>query len=642
MVFKMKLPLLLLLSIFLLSVTLSFATRESQQCQRQCQQHQQGQGQEQCRRTCEKQQCQRQCQQHQQGQGQEQCQRTCEKQQREREQQEGGGRKSTDPQREFQQCKESCQQQQRGQQQQEQQRQCIQQCDDRRKQQEKEQQQQEEGGKDRQDPQRKYQECQHQCQQESRRGQEQQQQECQQRCEKDREDLEEQQRQQEGSGRGDNPQQEESEEQQQQQQDNNPYYFDQRSFKDRTRTQDGYLSVLPNFSERSEILRGLENYRLAIFEANPNTFWRPDYWDADTVMLVVKGRGTLSLVQETNKKERYNLERGDVIRIHSGAFGYIINRDNNEKLQIVQLIIPVSIPGQFREFYAAGGDNPESLYKIFSDDIMEAALNTPRDQLEKLFGKQRKGAIIKASQEQIRALSRHASSSSEGGSIWPIGTGSQSRGPINLLNKRPTFSNNYGKLHEVDANDCKNLKDLDVSVIYINIYKGSMMAPFYNSESTRVILVNKGRGRIEMICPHLERQSQRQHKGQQQEQEPKSSSGNYQRVSSQLSPRTAFVIPAGHPFSIVADENENLEVVVFGVNAQDNQRNFLAGNENVINQLEKEAKELSFNVPAREVDAVFNNQEESVFLPGPNQRQQKGKGGRRDPPLESILNFGGF
>lgn len=46
----------------------------------------------------------------------------------------------------------------------------------------------------------------------------------------------------------------------------------------------------------------------------------------------------------------------------------------------------------------------------------------------------------------------------------------------------------------------------------------------------------------------------------------------------------------------------------------------------MLSQLERAAKELSFNMPAREVEAILNNQKNSVFLPGPNQRQQGQKG----------------
>jgi hypothetical protein len=42
-----------------------------------------------------------------------------------------------------------------------------------------------------------------------------------------------------------------------------------------------------------------------------------------------------------------------------------------------------------------------------------------------------------------------------------------------------------------------------------------------------------------------------------------------------------------------------------------------AGKNNVLKQMEREAKELAFDTPATEVDQLLNAQSESVFLPGP-------------------------
>lgn len=88
---------------------------------------------------------------------------------------------------------------------------------------------------------------------------------------------------------------------------------------------------------------------------------------------------------------------------------------------------------------------------------------TREDALERLFGRQRKGAIIQASQEQIREMSRHTGSE---GRPWPFG---ESRRPFNLFRKRPSHSNRHGELREADCNDYPELRDLDIQVSYANI-----------------------------------------------------------------------------------------------------------------------------------------------------------------------------
>ena len=58
------------------------------------------------------------------------------------------------------------------------------------------------------------------------------------------------------------------------------------------------------------------------------------------------GRATVGLVKE-DETAKFNLERGDIMKIPSGTPFYIVNRDENEKLILANLYIPISIPGEF-------------------------------------------------------------------------------------------------------------------------------------------------------------------------------------------------------------------------------------------------------------------------------------------------------
>ncbi|KAI3837633.1 hypothetical protein MKX03_029758 [Papaver bracteatum] len=608
--------------------------QEYLQCQRTCQQQERSQ-QQQCRQRCEQrrreqereqqrddqnpqkeyQQCQRRCQQ--QPGKQQQCEQRCEERRGEQEREQQRDKQS--PQREYQQCQRRCQQQQceqrceerRRQQEREQQQddqdpqkeyirirasnskpignecqqqpgqqqQCEQRCEERRRQQEREQQ------RDEQSPQREYQQCKLRCQQQQP-GQAQQQ--CEQRCEERRRQQEREQQRDEQSPQREYQQCQQQQPSQQRQQceqhceeRRRQHEKGQRdSFIDRYSTKEGYIKVLPKFTEQSNLLRGIENYRLTIFQANPNTFVIPSHWDADVVLFVVKGRGTISLVRQQNR-ESYNLKQGDDLRVPVGSLVYMINRDNNETLKIGKILVTVSTPGQVR-FFSSGDHEHESFYRVFSNDILESAFNTPRERLDRLFGQQTQGVIIRASQEQVRELSRHASSSSEESHFWPKRCGQSSSGPFNIWNKRATYSNNYGQLYEVDGNDYKQLQDLNLGVSFTNISQGGMLGPYYNTRSTKVLLVVEGNAL------------------------PKGKS--WVRPCARLSPRLVFIVPAGHPVSIAAsqNQNQNLQIVAFEINAQGNQRNFLAGRESVINQMEKVAMELGFNVPSSEVQEILN------------------------------------
>ncbi|WOL15287.1 cupincin-like [Canna indica] len=410
--------------------------------------------------------------------------------------------------------------------------------------------------------------------------------------------------------------------------EHNPYYFSRRSFRQWVRTKHGHLHVLERFSERSELLLGVENYRLAYLEAEPKTFIVPSHWDAEQVIYVMQGHGTITLLDQENR-DSYEIRRGDIMRIPAGSIVYAINEATDEKLRVAMLLHPISTPGEVEEYIGAAGRNPETFYTSFSNEVLEAAFNTPRDKLERLFGQQRSGQIVKINDHQIRRLSR--STRRRGWAPF-----ARSNEPYNLLNKRPSDCNQHGELYAATAQDYHQLHHLNSDVYVVNITQGSMMAPHYNSRSPQLAMVMEGTGYFEMVCPHD--QSSEHHA-----QSTEESSTGYRTMRSRVSCGSAFVIPAGHPAAIVAAPNENLQVLSFGLRADSNTRYFLAGSNNVLNRMEREAKELAFGVEAEEVDEVLNAQPESVFLPGPKHRRHREEEERdAQTSLESLFSFLAF
>ncbi|PNX90995.1 convicilin-like protein, partial [Trifolium pratense] len=134
-----------------------------------------------------------------------------------------------------------------------------------------------------------------------------------------------------------------------------------------------------------------------------------------------------------------------------------------------------------------------------------------------------------------------------------------------------------------------------------------------------------GKGNLELVGPNNEQQEQEEDEQQEQDEGGR----QVQRYNARLSPGDVVVIPAGHPVAVSA--SSDLSLLGFGINAENNQRNFLAGEEdNVINQIQKPVKELTFPGSAQEVDRLIRNQKQSYFA---NARPQQ----RRGQILSSIL-----
>ena len=105
-----------------------------------------------------------------------------------------------------------------------------------------------------------------------------------------------------------------------------------------------------------------------------------------------------------------------------------------------------------------------------------------------------------------------------------------------------------------------------------------MSGPAYNSRATMISFVIDGEGYFEMACPHLSSgSSSSKEQYEQGSSSQQKSSRRYQRVSGQLRRGTVFIVPAGHPVSLVASQSNNLQVVCFEVNAKGNIRYPLAG-----------------------------------------------------------------
>ncbi|XVE65974.1 hypothetical protein DITRI_Ditri08aG0044000 [Diplodiscus trichospermus] len=549
--------------------------QQYEQCQRRCQRETRGEReQEQCEQSCERrykekqqgqqedpqrkyEECQQQCEQ--QGYSQQpQCQRRCQRQFQEQ-------------QRRYQQCQERCEKQEQGQHEQQQcQRKCQQQAEEQQREQEEQ-------------PQKQYQECQDRCleQQQGQKQRRQCQRKCREQYEEHREMEEGSQRQKQNRREGEEQEEEEDEEEQQR---NNPYYFPyRRSFQTRFREEEGRFKVLQRFAEKSRLLEGIDNFRLAMFEANPNTLVLPHHSDTEAIYFVANGKGTITFATHENK-ESYNVERGTVVRVPAGRTVYMVNQDNKEKLTIVVLAMPVNNPGKFEEFFPAGNENPQSYLKIFSSRILETVLNTPREKLERLFEGQQKlkrqqGVFRRATPEQIRSMSQQETSPRQRGG---------ERFAFNLLSQSPVYSNQNGRFFEACPNEFKQLQEMDVSVAALRINPGAIFVPHYNSKATFVVAVTEGNGYVEMACPHLSGQGsqsgrQDRREQQQQEEEREERTGEYKKVKARLSPGDVFVFPTGHPFTFVASKNENFQAIGFGINARNNQRIFLAGTPSFLN-----------------------------------------------------------
>nr|CAA96513.1 convicilin precursor [Vicia narbonensis] len=410
----------------------------------------------------------------------------------------------------------------------------------------------------------------------------------------------------------------------------NPFLFKSNKFLTLFENENGHIRRLQRFDKRSDLFENLQNYRLVEYRAKPHTIFLPQHIDADLILTVLSGRAILTVLSP-NDRNSYNLERGDTIKLPAGTTSYLLNQDDEEDLRVVDLSISVNRPGKVESFGLSGSKN--QYLRGFSKNILEASLNTKYETIEKVLleepqqsiGQKRRSqrqetnALVKVSREQVEELKRLAKSSSKKGV-------SSEFEPFNLRSQNPKYSNKFGKLFEITPEKkYPQLQDLDIFVSSVEINEGGLMLPHYNSRAIVILLVNEGKGNLELVGLKNEQQEQREREDEQQ----------VQRYEARLSPGDVVIIPAGHPVAVSASSNLNL--LGFGINAENNQRNFLTGSDdNVISQIENPVKELTFPGSAQEVNRLLKNQEHSHFANA--EPEQKGEESQRKrSPISSIL-----
>ncbi|XP_047088828.1 cupincin-like [Lolium rigidum] len=411
-----------------------------------------------------------------------------------------------------------------------------------------------------------------------------------------------------------------------------PYHFGEESFREWARTRHGHFKVLERFDD--ELLRGsVGDYRVACLDAAPRAFLQPSHYDADEIFYVKEGEGVL-VVLRNGRRESFCVREGDVMVIPAGSIVYSANTHRSRWFRVVMLLNPVATPGRFEEFFPIGGQGMESFFRAFSDEVLQAAFNSRREELESMRG-QSKGEIWQASEEQIRELSRSCSRGGRGGGGGSGSSKEEEIKPRSLPSQKPLYSNNHGRMHIITGDECRHLRDLDMEVGIANITRGSMLAPRYTTRATKIAVVVEGSGYFEMACPHKtgtdsgrsERRERGEHGREEEEEQEQKESRGYRQVRAQIKEGSVIVLPAGHPATFVAGNEGNLAVICFGVGVSNDEEVFLAGRNSLLKQLDAPAKTILFGEQGREAaDRVIGAQTESVFLRGPQQQQQHGGG----------------
>ncbi|KAL5060582.1 hypothetical protein RYX36_032186 [Vicia faba] len=435
----------------------------------------------------------------------------------------------------------------------------------------------------------------------------------------------------------------------------NPFIFKSNRFQSLYENENGRIRLLQRFDKRSKIFENLQNYRILKYKFKPRTLLLPQYNEADFI-LVVLNAGTIAYLANRDDNEDLRVldlaipvNRPGQLQVINSEFTFLIlyivcmqphktilegsTIESQQQLRLhfltlyckFFLLLPLFICNFSQSFLLSGTQNQPSFLSGFSKNILEASFNTNYEEIEEVLLEEqeqdpqhrriltdrrqeinKEDVIVKVSKEQIEELGRNAKTSSK------KSVSSKSE-PFNLRSRNPIYSNKFGKFFEIIPQKNPQLQDLNIFVNSVEIKEGSLLLPNYNSRTIVIVTVNEGKGDIELVGQRNENQQEkREENDKEEEQKEEEISKQVQRYRARLSPDDVFVIPAGHPYAINASSELNL--IGFGINAENNQRNFLAGEEDsVISQIQRPVKEIVFPGSSKEIDRLLKNQKESYF-----------------------------
>ncbi|KAI3966245.1 hypothetical protein MKW92_018566 [Papaver armeniacum] len=354
-------------------------------------------------------------------------------------------------------------------------------------------------------------------------------------------------------------------------------------------------------------------YHLQFITLEPNSLFLPVLLHADMVFYVHSGSGSMRWIDEENKKNHIDVEKGDIYRFPSGSVFYMRSNleSTREKLRIYSIFTDSNIENP-QSLYIGAYSTLNDLVRGLENKVLQTAFYVPEEVLDEITKASKPPAIVhlttttkdKQSEDELdwrlgiieSLVKRGSSSSSSSGDDYSNGKKKKKTKTANLFKRKPDFSNCNGWSIALTNKDVSALKDSDMGIFMVNLTKGSMMGPHWNPRASEMAIVTHGQGMITVVCPSNANES------------------GCKTMRFKVKEGDVFTVPRFHPMAQMAYNNDSLVFMGFNTNARQNHPQFLAGKSSVFRTLNKDILAMSFNVPNTTMEQLLGSQVESIIL----------------------------
>ncbi|MFS7954819.1 putative rmlC-like cupin domain superfamily, rmlC-like jelly roll protein [Helianthus anomalus] len=393
--------------------------------------------------------------------------------------------------------------------------------------------------------------------------------------------------------------------------------------------------VSSGFGEISavKVRDGNGSYYLQFITLNPRALFLPVYLHSDMLFYVNSGNGSLSWMNvEKDKLQQMVLHKGDVFRLSSKTVFYIQNNVvqsygyQPQKLEIYAIfpgsVVDLQTEEQLAGVYTAVND----LVLGFDDIVLQSTFSAPKELIEELrAGRERQSLIVDgqpqactSTWDNIGSWGNRATLGTMSNDIFNVENNMKA---YNIFKEDRDVETYFGWSVTVTSKESDALKSTKFGVFMVNLTKGSMMGPHWNPNTAEVAIVLQGEGMIQVVCPGI------------------ASETECKNSRLKVEEGDVFVVPRNHPMAQISFNNNTFVFMGFKLAAKDERPQFLRGKYSLLQRLDRNVLQMSFNVKKTTIDWVLSNKKEKIIsecisCAEEEAAREEGGGGGALPPEE--------
>ncbi|KAM1091010.1 hypothetical protein PS2_018182 [Malus domestica] len=341
-------------------------------------------------------------------------------------------------------------------------------------------------------------------------------------------------------------------------------------------------------------------YHIQFITLEPDSLFLPVLLHADMVFYVNTGSGRLSWTDD-DEIRRVDIKRGDLYRLDPGTVFYVQSNLETERPKLrINAIFASNSDDDLYDPAVGAYSSIRDIVQGFDPKLLRSAFKVSEEVIESIVNGTDQSAIVHAiptKKETFWDLEARFLKTFLLGNDGIAFNSKKKTTTYNIFDEEPDFENCNGWSLTVNKKTSNLLKGSNIGLFMVNLTKGSMMGPHWNTRATEIAIVLQGQGMVRVVCSSTAVK--------------KSECRN---MRFRVHEGDVFAVPRFHPMAQMSFNNNSLVFMGFSTTEKKNNPQFLAGKYSVLQTLDKQVLAASFNVTNTTIDQLLSVQPESFII----------------------------